>query len=150
LLVTLGTLWMFPHSFIYFGVLHGLAAMLLLARLLAPLGRVLWLLAPACLALPALFQHPVFDSRWTNWVGLVTHKPVTEDYAPVLPWLGVMLLGLALGQALLAHRRQVLTGPLPGALRPLAVLGRWSLGYYMVHQPVLFGGVAAGRALGWW
>jgi peptidoglycan/LPS O-acetylase OafA/YrhL len=30
-------------------------------------------------------------------------------------------------------------GPLPGAARPLAVLGRWSLSFYMLHQPVLIG-----------
>ena len=150
LLVTLVTWFMFPNSYIYFGVLHGLALMLLLARLLAPLGRALWVLGPACIALPFAVQHPFFDSRWTNWMGLVTRKPVTEDYAPVLPWLGVMLLGLALGQALLARRRVTLAGRLPAPLRPLAVLGRWSLSFYMVHQPVLFGGVAAGRAWGWW
>jgi uncharacterized membrane protein len=79
----------------------------------------------------------VFDNRWLNWTGLVTRKPVTEDYVPVLPWLGVLLLGLAAGQWLLAHRRGVLAGALPAALMPLARLGRWPLTFYMVHQPVL-------------
>lgn len=32
-LVTLGSWWMFPQSFIYFGVLHGMAVMLVLVRL---------------------------------------------------------------------------------------------------------------------
>ena len=40
--------------------------------------------------LPQLVQHPFFDTRLTNWIGLVTHKPITEDFVPVLPWLGVM------------------------------------------------------------
>ena len=55
--------------------------------------------------LPHFAQHPFFDSRLTNWVGLITRKPVTEDYAPLLPWLGVMMWGLAAGQWMLAHRR---------------------------------------------
>jgi peptidoglycan/LPS O-acetylase OafA/YrhL len=38
----------------------------------------------------------------------------------------------------------------PGALRPLAVLGRWSLSFYMLHQPVLIGAILGGRTLGWW
>ena len=52
-------------------------------------------------------QHPLFDTRWTNWIGLVTRKPVTEDYVPLLPWLGVMWWGLAAGQWVLAHRRRL-------------------------------------------
>ena len=92
-------------------------------------------------------QHPFFDTRGTNWVGLVTRKPVTEDYAPLLPWLGVMLWGLAAGQWLLARRRGGLAGAIGRPLQPLAVLGRWSLSFYMVHQPVLIGAMMAVVAL---
>ena len=66
-------------------------------------------------------------------------KPATEDYVPVLPWLGVMWWGMATGQWMLAHRRAWLTGVLPRLAHPLAVLGRWSLSFYMLHQPVLIG-----------
>jgi uncharacterized membrane protein len=86
-----------------------------------------------------VWTHPFFDSRWTNWVGLVTRKPVTEDYVPLLPWWGVMLWGQAAGRWLLARRAHVLSGRLPDAVRSLAVLGRWSLSFYMLHQPVLIG-----------
>jgi uncharacterized membrane protein len=147
LLVSAGSALMFPRSWISFGVLHGFAVMLVLARVAAPLRAGLWPLGLLCLLLPLLVQHPWFDTRWTNWVGLVTRKPVTEDYAPVLPWLGVMLWGLAAGQALLARRRALLAGALPAALSPLAVLGRWSLSFYMLHQPVLIGAILAWRAV---
>ena len=138
-LVSAGSALMFPKSWISFGILHGIAVMLILARLLAPLRGGLWIAGAVALALPWLVQHPFFDSRWTNWVGLVTRKPVTEDYAPVLPWLGVVLWGLAAGRWVLANRRGWLAGALPAAVAPLAVLGRWSLSFYMVHQPVLIG-----------
>ncbi len=139
LLVSIGSAWMFPASWISFGVLHGIAVMLLLTRWLAPWRVWLWPLGLLAIALPRLLAHPLFDHRATNWIGLVTHKPVTEDFVPVLPWLGVMLWGLAAGQWLLLHRRSVLTGPLPAALRPLALLGRWSLSFYMLHQPLFIG-----------
>lgn len=147
LLVSAGSALMFPRSWISFGVLHGMALMLVLARLAAPLGWRLWPLGALLVLLPMVVQHEVFDSRWTNWVGLVTRKPVTEDYVPLLPWLGVMLWGLAAGQWLLAHARQQLAAPLPPVLAPLATLGRWPLLVYMLHQPLLIGALGAVQAL---
>jgi uncharacterized membrane protein len=124
-------------------VLHGIAAMLPLLRLMTPARGWLWPLGALAIAMPFAVQHPFFDSRWTNWVGLVTHKPVTEDYVPLLPWIGVALWGLAAGQWLLRERRATWAADLPGALRsvggPLAALGRWSLTFYMLHQPVMLG-----------
>ena len=148
LLVSAGSYFMFPRSFISFGVLHGIAVMLVLVRLSAGWGRWLWPLGLVAIALPHVVQHPVFDSRWTNWTGFVTRKPVTEDYVPLLPWLGVMWWGMAAGQWVLAHRRQWFTGGVAPFARPLAVLGRWSLSFYMLHQPVLIGLLSAYVMLG--
>ncbi|MBI5258464.1 MAG: DUF1624 domain-containing protein [Burkholderiales bacterium] len=142
-LVSAGSALMFPKSWISFGVLHGIVVMLVLVRLMAPLGPWLWLVGLAALLLPQFVAHPFFDDRLTNWVGLVTRKPVTEDFVPVLPWLGVMCWGLAAGQWLLAHRPALLGGAVPALLRPLAGLGRWSLSFYMLHQPVLIGAIVA-------
>ncbi len=138
-LVSIGSALMFPDSWISFGVLHGIAVMLVLARLAAPLKLWLWALGALCIALPAFLQHPLFDARWSNWVGLVTRKPVTEDFVPVLPWLGVLLFGMAAGQWLLRARPAWLGGALPAPARPLALLGRWSLSFYMLHQPMFIG-----------
>jgi len=160
LLVSLGSWWMFPKSWISFGVLHGMALMLLLTRVLLVRGtlRGVWpwlggalLIAAAPLAgawlreaaPPALAQ--ALDGRWLNWLGIVTRKPVTEDYVPLLPWLGVLWLGV--GAAQWAPLRAWLAGPAGAAARRLAPLGRWSLSYYMLHQPLLIGLLLAWAAL---
>ena len=142
LLVSLGSWFMFPHSWISFGVLHGIAVMLLLLRMgLSRLPNALLLaLAALAIAAPRLIQSSFFDTRLTNWIGLVTHKPITEDYVPVLPWLGVMLVGFVVTRM----RSRLWTGSAP---RPFAVLGRWSLSFYMVHQPVLIGLLMAVQVL---
>ena len=57
-----------------------------------------------------------------------------------------MWWGLAAGQWVLASRPSWVTGALPKPLAPLAVLGRWSLSFYMVHQPVLIGALALAAA----
>lgn len=162
LLVTLGSMAMFPRSFIYFGVLHGMAVMLLVARLTAGWGRGLWVAGAVAIVLPHVFLHPVFDAAWLDWTGLMTRKPITEDHVPLLPWLGVMWWGLAATQWMLAHRPGWLQGsdaatrasgdnthPAQTPLFPrvLSTLGRWSLTFYMVHQPLLIGALAAWMTL---
>jgi len=153
LLVTAGSVAMFPRSFIYFGVLHGMAVMLLVARCSVDCRQWLWPMGGVVLALPWLAQWAlsgpllawagIFNAPALNWLGLVSQKPFTEDYVPLLPWLGVMWWGLAAGQWLLVDRRDWLQGRLPAILQPLARLGRWSLSYYMLHQPVLLGVLSA-------
>jgi len=99
------------------------------------------------IAMHWLWTHPFFDSRSTDWIGLVTMRPTTEDFVPLLPWLGVMWWGAAGMAWLLAARRELATGSISAPLRPLAWLGRWSLTFYMVHQPVLIGLLMAVAAL---
>lgn len=138
LLVVLGSWLAFPDSFIYFGILQGMAAMLLVHHLLTRrLGALVLLLAPVALIAPHLWGQAAFDGRWLNWTGLIAHKPVTEDYVPLLPWFGVFALGAGAGRLL----RRVEFRPLAAlpTCRPLAWLGRRPLTIYMVHQPVLVG-----------
>ena len=138
-LVSLASWWMFPLSYISFGVLHALAVMLIVARLSVKAGAWLWALGALAIGLAQVVRHPFFDTRATNWIGLVTERPVTEDYVPLLPWLGVVWWGVACGHWLMAHRHGWLAGGLPAAATPLAALGRWSLSFYMLHQPVFMG-----------
>ena len=165
LVVSAGSWWMFPDAYIYFGILHGMAVMLVLLRLLSGLsvrgGWRLWrllLLGAVALALPQLaaLAHALWpgldflNARSWNWLGLISRKPMTEDYVPLFPWLGVMCLGLAVGQWLLRRHAQALhrvgqtltRGAAASPLRGLAFLGRWSLSYYMLHQPLLLGALA--------
>ncbi len=138
-LVSLGSWVMFRHRYISFGVLHAMAVMMIVMRLTAGWGRWLWLAGALAIALPQFVHHPFFDVRLTNWIGMVTRKPATEDYVPLLPWIGVMWWGVAVGRCVLRRRPHWLTGGVPDSLRPMAVLGRWSLSFYMLHQPVLIG-----------
>ncbi len=148
LLVSVGSRFMFPNSWIYFGVLHGVAVMLLVCRLTAHWGRGLWLAGAVTLGVwlwvPTLHASwppmSVFDAKPLGWLGLASVKPVTEDYVPVLPWMAVMWWGMALGQSGTARSVLARSTAVAGAsLRPLAWLGRWSLTWYMLHQPVLMG-----------
>jgi len=155
LLVTIGTYIKIPNSFIYFGVLHGIAVMLIVVRATSRWGHWLWLagavaIAIKWMAVAAIAQWPSLDllnARAINWLGLISRKPITEDYVPLIPWLGVMWWGMAAAQWLLARRRMLVTTRMPNGASPLSWLGRWSLTWYMMHQPVMIGALSAIRFL---
>ena len=156
LLVSVGSRFTFPNSWIYFGVLHGMAVMLLLCRLTAGWGWWLWLAGTLTLAVwllaPTLHTSwppmSVFDAKPLSWLGLASVKPVTEDYVPVFPWMAVMWWGMALGQwGAVRNGLARFIAAAGTALRPLAWLGRWSLTWYMLHQPVLMGALMLLAAL---
>ena len=156
LLVSLGSWLVFPRSFIYFGVLHGIAVMLIVARLSTGL-RASRLLLAGVLALLAwmlgawmLVGSPLqalFNSPLLNWLGIITRKPITEDYVPLLPWLAVVWWGMAAGQWLQARHPEWLEWRAGRLGKRLAALGRWSLAFYLLHQPVLLGGLMLVRVL---
>ena len=149
LAVSAGSAFMFPNSWIYFGVLHGIALMLLICRASATWGAWLWvtggcvvLLGIGAPGLHAAWHLPsALDSPWLNWLGLISRKPITEDYVPLLPWLGVMWWGMATGQWVMSRQwtHRFAVGDNTGPAAALAWVGRWSLSWYMLHQPLLIG-----------
>jgi uncharacterized membrane protein len=155
MLVTAGSYFMYPQSFIYFGILHGMAAMLIVVRFFAPSGVWLWIGGGAVIALAQMAASfhaawpamDILNTRALNWLGFISRKPVTEDYAPLLPWIGVMLWGMAAGQWVIRTRPQWLQLRISPAAQPLVWLGRRSLSYYMVHQPVMIGMLTAAGML---
>jgi uncharacterized membrane protein len=142
LLVSLGTWWLDPGTFVFFGILHLIfvASILALPFIRAPL-LVTLAAAVFLIAGPHFLKSPFFDQPFWYWLGLSTSPPPTVDYVPVFPWLGVVLLGVAAGRLILANPdlplwRWPATGRL---LRALAFAGRWSLAIYLIHQPILIG-----------
>ena len=140
-LVSLASYALFPESFIFFGVLH----FILLVSVLG-VWMLRWTTAllsgggMVSLLLGVLVQAPFFDQPAWQWVGMMTHKPLTEDYVPLLPWLGVVMGGMALAKH---YPQWFCVTPVTPQRDILGWLGRHGLWVYMAHQPVLLGGL-------WW
>jgi uncharacterized membrane protein len=142
LLVSLGSWLVFGPRFIWFGILHFIAATLLLARPLVRLGP--WNIALGVVALAAglAFAHSAFNATPMSAVGFVTAKPRTEDYVPLFPWLGVVLIGAGIGALWQRAGWRVPVALAPLNERPprvLLLLGTWALTVYLVHQPLMMG-----------
>jgi uncharacterized membrane protein len=149
-LVSAGSWLVFGPRFIWFGILHFIAAALLIGRLLLPLGLWNLPLGLGAIAAGRLFVDPAFNGLPLAAIGFAVAKPRTEDYVPLFPWLGVVLVGIAL--ATLWQRRGFALPPRAARLngappRLLVWLGTWALTVYLVHQPIIMAALWAVRWL---
>lgn len=141
--ISLGTWFAFPQTFIFFGILHAIAAASLIGLLFVRLPVVVTLLAAAAaVAAPLYLRAPFFDHPALWWLGLSVNVPRSNDYVPLLPWIAPVLLGIALARLFVAS-------PLPERLAGygtatkvrwktlLEQAGRHSLAIYLIHQPLL-------------
>ncbi len=145
LAVTIVTRLALPATYVRFGILHGIAAASVIGALF--LRAPVWLLliaAAAAFVAPALLSSSTFNGAALLWLGLSTIEPPMMDYVPVLPWVGPTLLGMAITKVALAYewdRRLAVWQPTGRGGRWLVKAGQWSLIIYLVHQPLLVGGI---------
>jgi uncharacterized membrane protein len=139
ILVTVGSYVTFPKTFITFGILHCIVVSSILGWPLVRFPRAALIVGIVVIVAGVAIGVPLFDRPWLNWVGLMTHKPATEDYVPVLPWLGVVLVGISIGWWLLERRMHDLRQISRASPKWLTWLGRHSLLVYMIHQPIMIG-----------
>ena len=151
-LVTAASLVFAPGQAIWFGILHCIAAASLVALpfVEAP-GWASLLAGAAAIALPFFVHSTLFDPSALLWLGLGEALPNTLDWYPLLPWAGVVLIGL--GFARLPGVLPRLTSPWRWRAksylaRGVCFAGRHSLAVYLAHQPILIGLVAAAASSG--
>ncbi|MGB3681447.1 MAG: heparan-alpha-glucosaminide N-acetyltransferase [Rubrobacteraceae bacterium] len=95
------------------------------------------------IALGAYIQAQSFVVAGTAGVllaplGVIPANLFMPDYRPLLPWFGVVLLGVFFGNvAYLRWRKKRPAGPAPSYTTPLNFLGRHTLFIYLVHQPII-------------
>lgn len=141
MLITLITWWATPDFFVKFGALHLIGVAALLQPFFIPLKKWNALLGSIIIVLPPLLTIPTLPSlpSLLFFVGFPAPNFSSLDYFPLLPWFGVILLGMALGYALYIPPRQAALralGTIPYH-RTLLFLGRRSLWIYFAHQPVI-------------
>ena len=144
MLVTAATVGLYPAQGIWFGILHCIGACVMLFWPLAGLGR--WNLAMAAALLVAGFGAGgvALSFPWLLWLGFAPAGFQSFDYVPLIPWAAPFLLGLWAGKPILAWlKKSADFGAGNLGLNWLAWLGRNSLLFYLVHQPVLVAMVLA-------
>jgi uncharacterized membrane protein len=129
-----------------FGILHLIGVSIILAYPFLRLRFANLVLGALIFAagLYIMARDPTSQSFWLLPFGVVPEGVMMPDYRPLLPWFGVVLIGLFFGNVVYGGGRR-LTDKAPVLARPLLPLGRNSLFIYLIHQPIV---VAVLGALG--
>lgn len=141
-LVSLSSWVMYPKSMIFFGILHFITLSSVLGLLFVRLGKFNLALGLLLILIPQVFNHSFFDQAYMQWFGLMTKLPITVDYVPMLPWFGVVLIGMHIGQVLAQQPTKSFVKNWRAAStssKVLTLAGRYSLHIYMLHQPLFLG-----------
>jgi uncharacterized membrane protein len=140
MVVTVVTYLVVPWGYAVFGILHLIGVSIILAY---PVLRYRWVcLAGGVLVVAVGVNVNRFVSAfpWLLWLGVRQYGRYMIDWFPVLPWFGVVLLGVSLGLSLYPGGTRRFGLPdlsrVP-PIRALAFLGRYSLVIYLLHEPVI-------------
>ena len=128
LIITIVTYVIVPKYFIFFGILHCIAAASLAGVFFVKRPRLSLLLC-FVLVIPDLIFHPTLFPV-SEWLGVIP-----MDYIPLYPWMGVVLLGIYL-ESINFHKIPLKRNHLT---RPFEAMGKHSLKIYLLHQPILMG-----------
>jgi uncharacterized membrane protein len=140
LLITVAT-WIFiPQEFIIFGILHFIGISIILSYPFLKRKYLNLLLGISFIIGGIYLGNFTFDFSWLVWLGFIPNTLQTVDYFPLIPWFGVVLIGLFFGRILYRnYARQFKIPDLSKTyfIKTFSFLGRNSLIIYLIHQPIL-------------
>lgn len=140
LLITLVTWFFIPDNFIMFGILHFIGLAIILEYPFLDRKYFNLVLAAIFMALGIYLGQFVFSESWLLWLGLKPAVFHSVDYFPLLPWLGVVSLGLFVGNTFYQDYQRQFRMPVihdHNLIKLASFLGRHSLLIYVIHQPIL-------------
>src|ERR671920_642574 len=133
-----------------FGILHLIGISIILAYPFLKLRFTNLVLGTLIFAAGQYILAQGLDSQsiWLLPFGVVPEGVVMPDYRPLVPWFGVVLIGLFFGNVVYGGRPAVPEDKAPVLARPLLPLGRNSLFIYLIHQPFIIALLAATGIVG--
>lgn len=132
---------------ILFGILHLIGTSIILSLPFLPRPLLAGAAGIVIIAITKWLVNLPVDSWWLLPLGIGEKNIIMADYYPLLPWFGVVLIGIWAGSALYPGGQRRFKGmalerinSLPGTAF-IRFLGRHSLLIYLIHQPIVFSAV---------
>ncbi len=140
LLITAFTTIFFPNAIIFFGILHLIGTSILLSVFFVNKKKLSFVAGIFIIALDLVFKVSAMNINELFWVGFGT--PISAlDFYPLIPWFGVILIGIFLGNTFYPKGKAIfeIKKPEIKGINFIQLLGKKSFIIYFLHQPLLFG-----------
>ena len=140
MVITAVTWFFFREEYIIFGILHFIGLSIVLAYPFLGMRYRNLFLGIACIAGGMYLEGKTFPFSYLVFAGFIPAGFATLDYFPLLPWFGMVLIGMFLGNTLYCGnaRRFPLTDRSGNIIaEALCYAGSNSLAIYLLHQPVI-------------
>ncbi|MBU2214060.1 DUF1624 domain-containing protein [Patescibacteria group bacterium] len=139
MLITFVTYFWAPETYIRFGILHmiGVSMMLLpFFRKMREFNALIGLVILLSTATILNSKFLILNSELFLPFGITPPNFLSLDYYPLLPWFGVVLIGLALGDFFYIRSKRI-PKPTNRILKLLSFPGKHALIIYLIHQPII-------------
>jgi len=140
IVITIITWIYLNEGFVIFGVLHCIGLSIIIAYPFLKLRFYNLILGFVLIFVGIILKNMTFDFSWFVWIGLKPYQFYTVDYFPLLPWFGVVLIGIFLGNTFYKkneRRFRLMDLSRLKIIRFFCFLGRHSLIIYFINQPLL-------------
>jgi uncharacterized membrane protein len=140
LVITAVTWLLFRDEYIIFGILHFIGLSIILSYPFLRMGYCNLVLGISCIAAGMYLQDQTFPFPYLLFLGFVPVSFSSLDYFPLMPWFGVFLIGIFLGNTL--YQGAARSFSLPDSSKNIIAIilcyaGRHSLAIYLLHQPAI-------------
>lgn len=142
LIITVVSWIIIPERFVIFGILHCIGVCIILSIPFIPYTRLNLIIGSVLIAMGLYLRLFTFGFSWLLPFGFLPPKYFTIDYFPLLPWFGVVLVGIAFGNFFYPegkrrfHLQDQSSMKIP---QKICFIGRYSLPIYFIHQPIIVG-----------
>lgn len=141
LLITVITKIFFPDMFIIFGILHLIAISIILSYFFLNFRYLNLVLGVLMIVVGNILKNYTFSFSYFLFLGFLPKDFVSLDYYPVLPWFGVVLIGIFVANLFYTSGQRKFSWPDLSQnkfIKSFCFLGKYSLPIYFGHQIVLF------------
>jgi len=140
LIITVVSYIFLPDLFVVFGILHCMGISIILSVLFIKATHLNIILGFSLVAVGLYLKTLTFGFNWLIPFGFLPKNFAWIDFFPLLPWFGVVLIGISVGNLLYTDAKRkyrIKDLSLNSFVKPVCFIGRNSLVIYFIHQPVL-------------